>query len=782
MNAPAARARPHGPPRATLAGGRWPSSRSSSRSSWRVARGCRAAGRRAARRGGRRPGRPAWSARCTTRRPPCWPRPRCRSCSDGSCAWRWWARRVLALWWLLTHGRRPHGLPRTGRAAPGPRGVGGRRRRVVAVPQRACSSAGASRWRWYALDRFVPGPGPSADVAGWWRTEPWSVAAVAAAGPGRGAAAMTAIADAQPGDPRPTPRAPPWSAPSPWSRRAGCCAARCSGSALALTVWAMWSAVPDPDEWSGATVRGDRGLRRRPSCSPSPSVVAVSFHRERTSGRPLRPRRARRERSVARLVAAAPARRPGRSASRRSLAWRQRDIGGLTSASSPAGPLTPSSPRASWRSRSPSPCWRSRWAPPSGRRMRAPRRGGPAAVRAVARHERLLALRGSPGHALLDRPGPAGERSRRARPPPTRCPSPPTGCSRHPHEFSDQWTRVLRLRADWPWWHAVWLLGLALPLARRGVPAQAGAPAAARPRGVLGRARRRRPVRGAAVRPLRRLALALLPHVARGVCAGGVRQRRRGPRRRHRWHRPREGTRRVPVVIDSDLAPDDLAAIAYLVRHPAVEVLAITVPTTGMVTCRGRGAARRLLRRHRAEPGAASPAAATPRGEHGVPFPRRLDQRVAQLERASTARAAEAATRRARGRRDVPGPAGRPRRRPARRRPGPADGDRGDAARATPRRTHGSPASPRWPASSTPSRTTPSLGVGEWNAAADVDAFAAVLAGTVPLTVVPDDPVPDGRPAGLAAPVVSRLGNDPAFSTRRSGTSPPPARSRPRLR
>ena len=57
------------------------------------------------------------------------------------------------------------------------------------------------------------------------------------------------------------------------------------------------------------------------------------------------------------------------------------------------------------------------------------------------------------------------------------------------------------------------------------------------------------------------------------------------------------------------------------------------------------------------------------------------------------------------------------------------------------------------------------LGVGEWNAAADVDAFAAVVAGSVPLTIVPDDPVPDGRPAGLAAPVVSRLGNDPAFST-----------------
>ena len=43
----------------------------------------------------------------------------------------------------------------------------------------------------------------------------------------------------------------------------------------------------------------------------------------------------------------------------------------------------------------------------------------------------------------------------------------------------------------------------------------------------------------------------------------------------------------TPVVIDSDLAPDDLAAIAYLVRHPAVDVQAISVPSTGMVTCGG---------------------------------------------------------------------------------------------------------------------------------------------------------------------------------------------------
>ena len=56
------------------------------------------------------------------------------------------------------------------------------------------------------------------------------------------------------------------------------------------------------------------------------------------------------------------------------------------------------------------------------------------------------------------------------------------------------------------------------------------------------------------------------------------------------------------------------------------------------------------------------------------------------------------------------------------------------------------------------------LGVGEWNAAADADAFAQVVAGSAPLTIVPDDPVPYGRPADWRRPCVSRLGNDPTFA------------------
>jgi hypothetical protein len=49
-------------------------------------------------------------------------------------------------------------------------------------------------------------------------------------------------------------------------------------------------------------------------------------------------------------------------------------------------------------------------------------------------------------------------------------------------------------------------------------------------------------------------------------------------------------------------------------------------------------------------------------------------------------------------------------------------------------------------------------GVAEWNAAADPDSFGAVLGAGVPVTVVPEDAVPDGTPAALAsAPVLGNI-------------------------
>ena len=48
-------------------------------------------------------------------------------------------------------------------------------------------------------------------------------------------------------------------------------------------------------------------------------------------------------------------------------------------------------------------------------------------------------------------------------------------------------------------------------------------------------------------------------------------------------------------------------------------------------------------------------------------------------------------------------------------------------------------------------------GVAEWNAAADPASLARVLAGPVPVTVVPDDAVPDGTPAALLRSPVSSV-------------------------
>jgi hypothetical protein len=48
-------------------------------------------------------------------------------------------------------------------------------------------------------------------------------------------------------------------------------------------------------------------------------------------------------------------------------------------------------------------------------------------------------------------------------------------------------------------------------------------------------------------------------------------------------------------------------------------------------------------------------------------------------------------------------------------------------------------------------------GIAEWNVAADPEAFATVLAAGVPLTVVPEDAIPDGTPAALSAPVVGDI-------------------------
>ena len=52
----------------------------------------------------------------------------------------------------------------------------------------------------------------------------------------------------------------------------------------------------------------------------------------------------------------------------------------------------------------------------------------------------------------------------------------------------------------------------------------------------------------------------------------------------------------IPVVVDTDLAADDIVALTYLLSNPAVDVLAVTVAGTGEVTCpRGADVANGLL-------------------------------------------------------------------------------------------------------------------------------------------------------------------------------------------
>ena len=85
---------------------------------------------------------------------------------------------VLALWWAMTQvagpTAAPHGAgPLVALAASGV---------AVAVwwpSHRGVLVGGCVPMAWYALDRFVPWSGVAEDVAGWWRTESWAVAAVA---------------------------------------------------------------------------------------------------------------------------------------------------------------------------------------------------------------------------------------------------------------------------------------------------------------------------------------------------------------------------------------------------------------------------------------------------------------------------------------------------------------------------------------------------------------------------------------------------------------------------
>lgn len=217
----------------------------------------------------------------------------------------------------------------------------------------------------------------------------------------------------------------------------------------------------------------------------------------------------------------------------------------------------------------------------------------------------------------------------------------------------------------------------------------------------------------------------------------------------------------VRVVVDTDLAPDDLAALTLLVRHPDVEVVAVTVPQTGILGCVGLGLINDLF------DGLQSPAPPvacgdSSRGADGILFPQAWSMGAMESSGLAGEHDPTSLT-------PVPSSAAELIGRLARRHTAlhvVALGPLTEVARTL--RDH--PRAYRKLAGVTTmagNATAPSQahGVAEWNAAADPARFAEVLAGPVPVTVVPEGPVPAGAPDGLAGPVVGGLGRVPGFES-----------------
>ena len=207
----------------------------------------------------------------------------------------------------------------------------------------------------------------------------------------------------------------------------------------------------------------------------------------------------------------------------------------------------------------------------------------------------------------------------------------------------------------------------------------------------------------------------------------------------------------LPVIVDTDLGADDLAALAFLLRHPGVDVRAVTIAATGLVGCdSGPGVLGGLVSalgiapppvacgRAVAGPGAhpfpSAWRAAAARGSGVAPEPRavttgsesavELVVRVAQeqpgvvlLALGPVTNVAEVATQHPEAYRRL----------------------------AAVHAMAGSVAGPVVD------------GVAEWNAAADPEALGTVLAAPVPLTLVPEDAAPLGTPDLMKVPVVDRI-------------------------
>ena len=204
----------------------------------------------------------------------------------------------------------------------------------------------------------------------------------------------------------------------------------------------------------------------------------------------------------------------------------------------------------------------------------------------------------------------------------------------------------------------------------------------------------------------------------------------------------------TPVVVDTDLAGDDLVALAYLLRRPDVRVVAVTVAGTGLVGCdpgvdlvadlvHALGEGWVQVACGREDPVREWPTDWVTRAEQAPGLPR-LDTTFVPVSDPAPLLLAKLA-------RSVDGL----------------------AVVALGPLTNLADLADRWPDayarlgevySMAGAVDVPSIdGVAEWNAAADPAALAAVLAGSVPVTLVPDDPIPAGTPDALSAPVVGGI-------------------------
>ena len=207
----------------------------------------------------------------------------------------------------------------------------------------------------------------------------------------------------------------------------------------------------------------------------------------------------------------------------------------------------------------------------------------------------------------------------------------------------------------------------------------------------------------------------------------------------------------LPVIVDTDLGADDLAALAFLLRHPGVDVRAVTIAATGLVGC-GSGPA--VLGGLVSALEVAAPPVACGRSVAGPgahPFPSAW--RAAAAKGSGVAPEPGAVTKGSDSAVELVV-------RVAQERPGVVLLALGpltnvaDVASQHPQAYRRLAAVHAMAGSVTGPVTD---GVAEWNAAADPEALEMVLAAPAPLTLVPEDAAPRGTPDLSGVPVVDRI-------------------------